>query len=207
MGLVPAPLQSHTRPPPGLQFSKGRNTILPAPTCVGWKGLGEVVRGLERGAGHRVDWQAAPRPTSWPHPRPASAAAADTLLRPAQGVEARRPRSDRSQMQCPGIPGRERWAEVGPVSQGLQLRPRKSWVWEVRPQARDGQGSPETWAPGIPISENPGVHLKGEGLGPTPACQSAPGFSSGVLYGSSKETVLRPSRARRKRRQRSWLCH
>lgn len=80
-------------------------------------------RGLETGVQHGVSWQASPQ-----------AHVCHTFLKTALGMEAQRPRSDR--MRHPGIPGKERWAEVGPLSGILRSSPLRGWLWEeVTPQA------------------------------------------------------------------------
>lgn len=81
----------------------------------------------------------------------------------------------RSQMQCPG---RERQAEVSPVSSGLWSRPSQAWIWEeVRSQ---GSGAkrvfPKTWAPGILISETPGTAPQSRGCQGLPHLLVLPGY-------------------------------
>ena len=79
----------------------------------------EADRGLETGTGHGVSWQASPSPlmmaSSQAH---ICHSCRHTVLSTAQGTEARRPHSDRSQMQPPGIPGKERWEGVRPSELG-----------------------------------------------------------------------------------------
>lgn len=180
------------RPPSGFQLCKGRCAVFSCPQMCWFEGSGKKItaglvgagRGLERGVRHEVSWQASP-----PHLNVASSQAhichscRHMFLRTAPGVEAQRPRSDRSQMQCPGTAERERWTEVGPRSWGLQFRPSRGLVCgELRPQ---GSG----WAR---VSQKFGLHQiskeRTSGGCPQPA-RSCLGLCSGVLYNSSKETV------------------
>ena len=72
-------------------------------------------RGLEKGTRHAVSRQASPSPPRWLHPRvDICCSYRHKLLSTARGAEAQRPHSDRSQMQHPGIPGKERWEGWAP---------------------------------------------------------------------------------------------
>lgn len=67
-------------------------------------------RGLEKGTGHAVSWQASPSPlTMAPSQADICCSYRYKLLSTARGAEAQRPHSDRSQMQHPGIPRKESW--------------------------------------------------------------------------------------------------
>lgn len=98
------------------------------------------------------------------------------LLSIARGVEAQRPRSDRSQMQHPGIPGKERWEGWAPKlgSPGHTIE---------RQGMRESQTTGSGWTK---VDRNlgsrhfdlrpRGLHLSGEGLGGlSPACLFTPG--------------------------------
>ena len=136
-----------------------------------------------------MSWQASPSPlTMAPSQAHICCNYRHKFLSTARGVEAQRPRSDRSQMQHPGIPGKERW-RGGPPSQGLQVIPSTGWVCErVRPQAQVGQRWTEIWAPGILISGPRGYSSAMRALEacPQPA-YSCLDFCSGTLCSSSRE--------------------